>query len=197
MKLMRRWLLQLSVPIQKLMQKMHPPERMISYKFVKTFTYVDWDANLQDGDVLLSREKWHFTNIFIPGFWSHAAVFASGGVFEAVGEGVGEVDLFEWLYKKDYVMILRPTFLGDRARVAMFVLKQKGKPYDFKFSSGIKAWYCSELVYKALSAGAFRRAGSDVFTLRKTFGVSTVTPQDFENAAAKGKFTIIADSRKT
>lgn len=192
MKLLRLWLLRLSIPIQKLMQKMHPPEPLIGWDFVAEVT-----MSIEPGDVLLSRERLHLTNLFIPGFWSHAAIWEGSYVIEAIGSGVRASGLQEFLYKKDWVMVLRANFLASTEPVTRFAWFQVGLPYDYEFGSKVKAWYCSELVFRCLREGAHRVGGPDVFTLRKTFGVRTVTPQDFENAAAKGKFTIIADSRKT
>jgi uncharacterized protein YycO len=140
------------------------------------------------GDVLLSRECWHFTNYFIPGFWGHAALCCGDYIVEAVGSGVRAVERAEWILKKDYVLVLRPTFTIDGLLVSLRAESQLLKPYDYEFSSGVDAWYCSELVWYCL--------GSPVFEMRETFGVQTVTPQDFENAVKSGKFKVIEDSRK-
>lgn len=192
MKWLRRWLLIASIPIQRVIQKLHPPEPKITASFAQ---YVA--SRALTGDVFLSRQDWHFSNMFIPGFWSHAAICCDIHIVEALGDGVRAVFVDEWLFKKDYVMVLRlservpPVRETDATNAGLFAMGQVGKPYDFLFKSGVKAWYCSELIYWAL-----KKANDRIpFTLRKTWGVNTVTPQDFENAVRSGKFEIIADSR--
>lgn len=187
MKFLRRWLLRASIPIQKTLQKMHPPETLIDANFV-----ADVRGDVDIGDIFLTRQRMHFTNLFIPGFWSHAAMYDGTEVCEAIGNGVQFVALEEFLYKKDWVLHLRPAFSINKPIVRQFLALQSGKPYDFEFASGVKAWYCSELIHVALKMGNKRAP----FNLRHTFGVPTVTPQDFENAVARGKFIVATDSRR-
>lgn len=185
---MRSTILRLLIPLQRFIQKLHRPEPRINGAF---FRFVDWQ--IANGDVLLSREDWHFTNYFIPGFWSHAALSSSESVIEAVGEGVKTVERAEWIIKKDYVMVLRPIFLSEDQKDAAseFAKDQVGEGYNYEFNPSDKQWYCSWLVYRAFRWAKHRSP----FVLRKTWGIPTVTPQDFENAVKSGKFDIIADSR--
>jgi uncharacterized protein YycO len=177
---LRRWLLKASIPIQKFMQLLHPPDSLVTAQFALVLV-----THIKTGDVLLSRENWHFTNMFIPGYWSHAAIYAGGEVFESVGGGVRSQNIYEWLFNKDFVLVLRPQFFIDKSQIVERALAQVGKPYDYEFRSEIDTFYCSELVWYCLS--------NPVFEMRETFGVLTVTPQDFANATAK--FSVVLDSR--
>ena len=145
-------------------------------------------ALLRDGDVLLSQKKWAASNFGIPGFWKHATIYKNGYVIEAVGKGVQKVSLAKWLYTHDYVCVLRPKFCyPDECRAAANLAEvQVGKPYDFEFSPGIQSFYCSELVFWAYDE---IMGNSSPFTLRKTLGVDTVSPQDFYEA--KDKFQLV------
>ncbi len=186
MAFIRRFLLRLSVPVQKIMQHLTKPEPKMSADFCLSMMDV-----IQDGDALLSREDYHFSNAFIPGFWKHAAIYHDGFVIEAVGGGVRKVPFVKWMMTKDYACVLRPTFTTKKqAKIAAeFALKQIGKPYDYGFASGLKAIYCSELLGAAYKHSLGKKKSP--FTMRKSFGVWTILPQDIRNAADKGKFKII------
>jgi uncharacterized protein YycO len=143
----------LTTPIQKFMQKVAPPEPMISASAVAAISGI-----ALPGDVLSSRESLHLTANFIKGFWKHSAIVGRDPntkwliVIEAVGNGVQVVDLIEWLYKKDYVKLQRRLNYTPEKReeCAMWAFNQKGLQYDYEFSKDDKAFYCSELVADAL-----------------------------------------------
>lgn len=196
-KLLRRKLLQASVPIQKLMQKLHPPEPKVTIKEVQEFLY-----KLEPGDILLSREAWHFTNFFIPGFWSHAALFSGHDAIEAVGSGVQTQEVMLWFLRKHNFCILRPTGYVtplEKRLIVKFAEDQIGYDYDYVFgdTKTEKSFYCSELVWKSwASIDNHDGNWTDIFTRRETWGSTTVTPQDFYNAVAKGKLKIIYEHRE-
>lgn len=127
---------------------------------------------IEPGDILLSYEGQRLTNWFIPGKWDHAAIISNRGtIVEAVGNkyrkigdktfnlgGVKEVDLAEWLFKKDHVCILRPLFDHEQLEkmpkqinqmAAANALKYLGQAYDYAFNINNENVYCSELVYLA------------------------------------------------
>jgi uncharacterized protein YycO len=133
----------------------------------------------------VTRTEGELTNLFIPGYWSHCAVYVGGGfVMEAIGKGVAKTDLTDFLMGKDHAMILRPLFANDAqmAKAAAWSLTQEGLPYDYEFEGGSKKFYCAMLYYAALKVGM---DGQSPFTLRETWGVQTVTPDDFPNAKDK------------
>lgn len=135
----------LVTPIQKLFQHIGKAETVINK------TKVDQILSLAlPGDILLSHERQRLTSLFIKGFWDHASIVSSKiTVIEAVGSGVREVELEEWLYKKDFVCLIRPLYSDENANkyAGSNALGYIGAKYDFTFSSKNPAVYCSELIY--------------------------------------------------
>ena len=149
------YVLYLFTPVQKVMQHLGKAETRITKAQVDLLL-----VKIQPGDILLSHERQRLTSLFIKGFWDHAAIVTpSLYVVESVGGGVRSVPLEEWLYKKDYVKVVRVTQLSESIRTAAaresvgFI----GYSYNYTFSSlNLFHWdrkrkgvYCSELVYKS------------------------------------------------
>jgi len=142
-------------PVQKIMQHLGKDETRITKAQVDLLL-----VKIQPGDILLSHERQRLTSIFIKGFWDHAAIVTPNlYVVESVGGGVRSVPLEEWLYKKDYVKVVRVSQLNEVARslAGKTSLKFIGYSYNYTFSSlNLFHWdrkrkgvYCSELVYKS------------------------------------------------
>jgi len=134
-------------------------------------------ARLEPGDIILERRNWYVSNIGLPGFWPHAALYvgtaaerrqffgkddpaltqpekAADGhatrILEAVSEGV-VFNSVEHSLDADCVAVLRPR-LGktERAVALRRAFHYSGRPYDFDFDFLTDAkLVCSELVYKA------------------------------------------------
>lgn len=183
---LRLALLSISVPLTKKLGKVHFP---YTHKLIKGPDYYRLESVIQSGDVLLSRTRGELTNLFIPGFFTHAAI-ARGDeyVIEAIGKGVSRTDLVSFVMTKDYVVLLRPRFADDviKGKAVLWAEEQVGLPYDYEFETSNKAYYCSELV-----ATAYNKAmdGSCPFVSKDVFGEPTIEPQDF--VKAKEKFDII------
>lgn len=174
--LIRNKLLHYSIPLQKLMQKLGKPEPKVKYSQVREAMYLS-----RPGDCILTREDWRLTNIFIPGYWSHAAIFDHEmNVVEAIGSGVQAVDPVEMLLKKDDFCILRPLFLDtiEKHEAAKYAHTQVGVPYDYIFSSN-QAWYCSELVYFS-----YQYASPTVIPIKaeEVLGELSITPDHFKKS---------------
>lgn len=187
---LRSRLLGLSVPIQKQMQKLHPPYAQTTVSQAESAM-----KTMQPGDILLSREAWHFTNLFIPGFWSHAAIYGYGKVVESVAPMVQTVDWRDWVIEKHNWCVLRP-FQPDNTSgrdAFSFANGSLGRFYDYGFQKNNNLFFCSELVYDSWEAHSTWAQGT--FVKRKTLGEWTVTPDDFYNAAIRSKLMVIHEHR--
>ena len=183
-------LLKASIPIQKTMQKLHPPYAQTTVKQAE-----DVMKSMLPGDILVSREAWHFTNLFIPGFWSHAAIYGNGEVVESVAPAVQVVDWRDWVIEKHNWAVLRPNQSDNTSGRDAFIYAKttKGRLYDYRFQNDNSQFFCSELVYDAWETNSLW--AQDTFVKRKTFGQWTVTPDDFYNAAKRNKFTLVYEHR--
>jgi uncharacterized protein YycO len=137
---------------------------------------------LKVGDVISTKTRGELSNVFIPGFWSHVAIYSGNGrVIEATTQGVVETNLAWFLFSKDYCAASRPNFLNEDQKwlVIDYCKRQIGKPYDYSFhTSDIDKFYCSEIVYHAFKFVL----GQSPFKLKVVLGQETVAPSDFYNA---------------
>lgn len=167
MKYLRFLILWLAYPLLKFLGEMYP-ERKVTTSFVETVK-----ANIETGDVFVTRENMVATNLLIGGKFTHAAIYiGKNTVVEATGIGVHKVPLEKFLYEKDHVCILRHASLsaGEKISAAQKAIKACGTPYDFSFASSHKAFYCAELVWYCYK---------NPFKRKTIMGVKTVSPDDF------------------
>jgi hypothetical protein len=111
---------------------------------------------LQPGHIILTNDKKKLTSLLIPGEWSHAALCVSkGGDFFEVAELTHTDYTKSWFFdickESDRVVILRCTAWSDEyvKKVIEQCLSMSDVIYDVKFEMGVKALYCSELVYQS------------------------------------------------
>lgn len=143
--LLKSKLLKILKPLQIIMQKLCRAEPLMNRQSVDLAMSL-----IRDGDILLSYEKQRLTSLFIKGKYKHAAIVSPRlTVIEAVGEGVREVDLEEWLFQMDSVAIIRPELENHTINymAACNALTYIGRKYDFSFSIKNEEIYCSELVF--------------------------------------------------
>lgn len=159
-------------------------------------------SQLEPGDILVTRHDTAFTNLFLPGFWPHAALFVgtpqqrdgwgikidadkatrwSGDncVLEALKDGVRFRPLTETL-AVDNFLVLRPSLSHDDIRTGIErVVLHEGKLYnfDFDFFSSDRL-VCSEVVYRA-----FDGLGELTFPLVERAGRHTLSPEDLVDLA--------------
>ena len=141
----------------------------------------DLKTKLVNGDVLVSATKYEFSNIFLPGFYSHAALYIDGYIYEAVTGGVRKSTLEYFCFKKDGVAILRlhgPDWTREQLDIMKeFCEDQVGEPYDFSFDWGSQEkWYCSKLVLFAFKI-ASPETTSAIDTMR-VLGDTQVSPHN-------------------
>jgi len=171
-----------------LIAKICIPECQIDYEDVK-----DALTKLKDFDLMCSRRCFELSNWLIPGFFKHIAVFHGGWVYEASTKGVRKIEIHEWMLKKDYVGICRLATPITAPEPALVFLKSKlGDAYDYDFidMKAVDKEFCSRYAYQAASLASpeFKKS----FKIKHVFGVSTITPSDFWNAALCSKLERVA-----
>lgn len=105
-------------------------------------------SKLRKGDILLCRFDRYVSSWFIPGWWTHVALYVGDGrVIHAMTKGVVKDDILTFL-RTDHVAILRlPVSDAVKENAADLSGDLLGKKYDFLFdTSNAQAVYCSELV---------------------------------------------------
>ncbi len=132
-------------------------------------------AVMQPGDILITRHDDAMSNLFLPGFWPHAAFIIGSTaqrrhlgvqqapeqaarsedpicILEAKKDGVRFRALRETL-AVDAFMLLRPHFqtIADQRQSIERALSHEGKLYDFEFDfSRSDRLVCTEVVYRSL-----------------------------------------------
>ncbi|MGB0774384.1 MAG: YiiX/YebB-like N1pC/P60 family cysteine hydrolase [Akkermansiaceae bacterium] len=167
---------------------------------------------LRAGDVFITRHDDALSNLFLPGFWPHAALYigtdeerkGAGVVWsksdgrclkpfhflEAKKDGVLFRSIHETL-QVDAFMVLRPTLeLPHIGEVLSRALTHEGKLYDFLFDfRKADRLACTEVVYRS-----FHGIGSMQFELRKHTGRPCISAEDLiEQALASGNFSKVID----
>lgn len=107
---------------------------------------------IRPGMVILTHKNFKFTNLFMDGYWSHAAIIVSEDhVVEATGKGVVKTEIEEFISSCDDFVVLKPTFCNEynMKQAGEYAQKVIGCRYNFNFRPSKNAFYCSELVYWA------------------------------------------------
>jgi len=167
---------------------------------------------LRPGDVFVTRHDDALSNLFLPGFWPHAALYI-GSIEDRAQLGMAAPDendrcmeqvrfleakkdgvLFRSLEETlavDALMVLRPklshTELGEALTRA---ISHEGKLYDFVFDfRKADRLACTEVIYRG-----YHGVGPVNFELRKHAGRPCISAEDLiEQALGSGCFEKIAD----
>lgn len=100
---------------------------------------------LQPGDVVLRGYRHYLDGMFVPGDYSHGAVYVGDRkIVHAVAAGVSEIDVVEFCMC-DRICILRPNRLQASAIKLAKKFAKDNIPYDFSFKRNAAALYCFEL----------------------------------------------------
>lgn len=157
---------------------------------------------LQPGDILVTRHKYAITNLFLPGFWPHAALYVGtdaqreelgvsishaikekwvGDIctLEALKDGVRLRALSETLHV-DSCVVLRPVLSADGVRQGLErIIKHEGKRYNFDFDFfRSDRLVCTEVIYRA-----FDGVENLEFELVERAGRESVSAEDFLDKA--------------
>lgn len=166
---------------------------------------------LQPGDVIITRHDDAATNLFLPGFWPHAALYlgtdqqrqllpaeeAEAGllcpldplsVLEALKDGVRFRPLQNTL-AVDACVVLRPRLSAAELAAGLSrAARHEGKPYDFEFDfRRSDRMVCTEVVYRA-----FHGLGQVQFELKSRAGRQCLSAEDLlDGAVDRGLFEVV------
>jgi len=161
---------------------------------------------LQPGDVIITRHDFVASNLFLPGYWPHAALYIGSeadrktlGIeldesisnrwkgdirtLEAQKDGVLFRPLNETL-NVDELIIIRPNLSKEQLSTGLTrVCQHEGKGYnfDFDFSSSNKL-VCTEVVFRA-----FDGLGDIQFNLIERAGRLSLSAEDILDMAVNGQ----------
>lgn len=163
------------------------------------------ESLLRPGDVLVTRHDHAFTNLFLPGYWPHAAMYIGSetdrsrmqvaldperstrwsgnrNVLEALKDGVLFRPLEETL-AVDAVAVIRPQIEGSGiAQAIARAVQHEGKLYDFDFDFfRADRLVCTEVVYRA-----FDGIGPIQLKLTRRSGRPTLSAEDLLDLAVDG-----------
>jgi len=167
---------------------------------------------LRAGDVLVTRHDDAMSNLFLPGFWPHAALYIGSaderermGVARDIkdgccGDGICFLEskkdgvLFrpmEETLQVDALMVLRPRMESNQVAEALTrAMSHEGKLYDFSFDfSKSDRLACTEVIYRG-----YHGVGDVEFELHRHSGRSCLSAEDLiAQALSSGKFVKVLD----
>ena len=164
LKYVRRWLvihLMATKVYNWFLSKIMPKLRLSN-----SYTKLDGDDyrvaydRLKPGDIIVTSDNSNMITKLIGGMYSNAALCVAKDpsgkhieIVEMIGPGYKEIAFYDLAKECDKMAILRcdafdPEYVEKLVERA---LSFKGATYDrkFQFESGLKALYCSELIYEA------------------------------------------------
>ncbi len=147
---------------------------------------------LQPGDVFVTRHDDAMSNLFLPGFWPHAALWLGAedaDILEAKKDGVLLRNLEETL-QVDAFVLLRPKLKPAQISAALSRARSHtGKLYDFIFDfSTADRLVCTEVIYRT-----YNGVGEIDFKLGRQAGRYSLSAEDLLNQSLQADwFDVIA-----
>ena len=164
-------------------------------------------AKARPGDVFVTRHDDAMSNLFLPGFWPHAALYLGGeeglaalgipcpagdasdiSFLEAKKDGVRFRDSGETLHVDACVLLRSPLEGADLTEAVRRAMSHVGKPYDFLFdfrTSHVLA--CTEVIYRG-----FHGIGPVRFALKEVGGRLCLPAEEMLDQALDCGFRVIA-----
>jgi hypothetical protein len=161
---------------------------------------------LRPGDVIVARHDRALSNLFLPGYWPHAALHVGGPdaarslriqvdpdraarwveplrILEARKDGV-RLRALEDTLAVDAFAVVRPALREpDVARAIANALLHEGKPYNFDFDFFTdERLVCTEVVYRA-----YEGIGGITIPLVRRGGRMTLSAEDLLDVAVDGR----------
>jgi len=160
-------------------------------------------AKARPGDVFVTRHDDAMSNLFLPGFWPHAALYLGGeeglvslGIEPSLGgefleskkDGVRFRESAETLLV-DACVLLRSPLQGDElAEAVRRAMGHAGKPYDFLFDfRTAHVLACTEVIYRG-----FHGVGPVRFTLKEVGGRLCLPAEEMLDQALDCGFRVVA-----
>ncbi len=125
------------------------------YTSLRGWKYLRGYKLLKPGDIILTVDRKKLTSVMVPGDFSHAALCVGKDVEWEVSEmshtHYTRSAFFDLAKESDRVVILRCRDWDQEytAKVIAACKGLSGARYDTLFAMGVKALYCSELVYQS------------------------------------------------
>ncbi|MEE8460113.1 MAG: YiiX/YebB-like N1pC/P60 family cysteine hydrolase, partial [Phycisphaerales bacterium] len=145
------------------------------------------EALLNPGDVIITRHDDAMSNLFLPGYWPHAALYVGEPgqrqVLEARKDGVLFRTLDDTL-AVDATVVIRPNLTARQiARALAQAITHEGKLYDFDFDFfRADRLVCTEVVYRAYDG-----VGDLHFELTRRTGRLTLSAEDLVKMAVENR----------
>lgn len=150
------------------------------------------------GDVFVTRHDDALSNLFLPGFWPHAALYlgterdldqlgisvpagveADGWFLESKKDGVRIRPAWETLEVDAFVVLKHPFSESELAEAIARAVSHVGKPYDFVFDfRTADRMVCTEVIYRG-----FHGIGPAKFRLKEVGGRLCLPAEEFLDQA--------------
>lgn len=128
------------------------------YPALRGAKYQEGYAKLKTGHIILTNDSKKLTALLIPGDFAHAALCVNGSgdsknfeIAEMTHTDYTKSYFFDLCKEADRVVIIECNDFDEEytEQVAQKCRGFEGAIYDVKFGLGVKALYCSELVYQS------------------------------------------------